>query len=386
MAAEHHAGRDAERRAGAGAGGHAPPSPFLWPLIWSASAGAAAASLFESAAQHWLALGDDTPPEPEWTTPNTVALELPSMRLRDFGKGERGRPTIVCAPYALHGATIVDFAPGHSLVEALRRGGLARPLVTDWRSATPEMRFFSIDTYLADLNVAVDELTPPVDLVGLCQGGWLALVYAARFPGKVGRLVLAGAPVDIDAAESPMSRAVRGLPLSTFESLVRLGDGRVLGRYVREAWAPALDAADAGHVLQAPAGLEPDRLRELEARFRHWYAWTVDLPGPYYLQAVDLLYRQNQIAQGRFVALGRRIDLADVRAPLFLLAARDDEIVPAEQLFAAAHLVGSADGAIETAIEPCGHLGLFLGAGTLGGAWTRIAHWLCADRLIAKAS
>jgi pimeloyl-ACP methyl ester carboxylesterase len=84
------------------------------------------------------------------------------------------------------------------------------------------MRFFSIDTYLADLNVAVDELTPPVDLVGLCQGGWLALVYAARFPGKVRRLVLAGAPVDVDAAESPMSRAVRGIPLSTFESLVRL--------------------------------------------------------------------------------------------------------------------------------------------------------------------
>jgi poly(3-hydroxyalkanoate) synthetase len=258
--------------------------------------------------------------------------------------------------------------------------------VTDWRSATPEMRFFSIDTYLADLNVAVDELTPPVDLVGLCQGGWLALVYAARFPGKVRRLVLAGVPVDVDAAESPMSRAVRGLPLSTFESLVRLGDGRVLGRHVREAWAPALDAADVGHVLQVPAGLEPDRLRELEARFRHWYAWTVDLPGPYYLQAVDLLYRQNQIAQGRFVALGRRIDLADVRAPLFLLAARDDEIVPAEQLFATAHLVGSADGAIETAIEPCGHLGLFLGAGTLGGAWMRIAHWLSADRMIAKAS
>jgi hypothetical protein len=33
----------------------------------------------------------------------------------------------------------------------------------------------------------------------------------------------------------------------------------------------------------------------------------------------------------------------------------------------AAHLVGSADGAIETAIKPCGRLGLFLGAGALGG-------------------
>jgi len=47
------------------------------------------------------------------------------------------------------------------------------------------MRFFSIDTYVADLNVAVDELGGTVNLVGLCQGGWLSLIYAARFPAKV---------------------------------------------------------------------------------------------------------------------------------------------------------------------------------------------------------
>jgi pimeloyl-ACP methyl ester carboxylesterase len=52
----------------------------------------------------------------------------------------------------------------------------------------------TIDSYLSDLNVAVDDIGPPVDLIGLCQGGWLSLVYAARFAGKVRRLVLAGAP------------------------------------------------------------------------------------------------------------------------------------------------------------------------------------------------
>ena len=138
-----------------------------------------------------------------WTTSNTVALELASMRLRNFSTGTEGPATLICAPYALHRATIADFAPGHSVVEALCQGGLSRVFVTDWRSAIPETRYFSIDNYLADLNVAVDELGPPVDLIGLCQGGWLALVYAARFPKKVRRLVLVGAPIDIAAAESP---------------------------------------------------------------------------------------------------------------------------------------------------------------------------------------
>src|SRR5580700_2702976 len=63
--------------------------------------------------------------------------------------------------------------------------------VTDWRPATPQMRFWSIDDYLATLNVLVDELGGAVDLVGLCQGGWMALIYAARFPGRVRKLVLA---------------------------------------------------------------------------------------------------------------------------------------------------------------------------------------------------
>src|SRR6202162_6380124 len=164
-----------------------------------------------------------------WTTSNTVALELASMRLRNFSTETGGPATLICAPYALHNATIADFAPGHSVVEALRQGGLSRVFVTDWRSATPETRYFSIDNCLADLNVAVDELGPRVDMIGLCQGGWLALVYAARFPKKVRRLVLVGAPIDIAAAESQLSRFVADVPLSLFDEFVRLGEGIVDG-------------------------------------------------------------------------------------------------------------------------------------------------------------
>ena len=132
-----------------------------------------------------------------WTTPNKIMLELSSMRLRSFSRTGSANPVLVCAPYAQHNALIADFAPRHSIVEALQSGSLDRVYVTDWRSASPDMRFLSIDSYLADLNVAIDEIGLPVDLIGLCQGGWMSLVYAARFPEKVRRLVLVGAPVDL---------------------------------------------------------------------------------------------------------------------------------------------------------------------------------------------
>src|SRR5262245_45752854 len=283
---------------------------FLWPALAAASASGAASAIAEELAQ--LATGHPPAtkaPEPPWTTANTIALALPSMRLRDFSDRPGGTATLICAPFSLHGAAIVDLAPGHSLVAALRGAGLSRIFVTDWRTAMPDMRFFSIDNYLADLNVAVDELGGAVDLVGLCQGGWMALAYAARFPGKTRKLVLAGAPIDIAAGNSKLSDLARNTPMAIFKELVDLGGGRILGHRVRQLWALSpLDREGVHHLLQSPDAIGSDAFRRLEARFHEWYAWTVDLPGTYYLQVVEQLFKENRLAGGSFEILGRPID------------------------------------------------------------------------------
>jgi hypothetical protein len=71
----------------------------------------------------------------------------------------------------------------------------------------------------------------------------------------------------------------------------------------------------------------PTTRRMLIALFREWYARPIDLPGTYYLQVVQWLFKDNQLATGRFAALGRLIDLSRVSCPIFLLAAHNDEIV-----------------------------------------------------------
>ncbi len=179
-----------------------PDDPMLWPL--------AATRLAVDTCLWWMERDRrdqrDASSLP-WTTPNAIALELATFRLRDFSRQQDGCPALICSPYALHRSQIADFAPGHSIVEALQRGGVNRLYLTDWRSASSDMRHLSIDNYLADLNVAVDEIGPPLDLIGLCQGGWMSLLYAARFPDKVRRLVLVGTPVDV-SVESELSRMV----------------------------------------------------------------------------------------------------------------------------------------------------------------------------------
>ena len=350
---------------------------WLWPLEATKLALHSYAQLFADQKS-----APSRAPEQEplvWTTPNAVVLELPSMRLREFSRGNRAQqPVVVCAPYALHGALIADFAPGHSLVEALQKDGVNRIYMPDWRSASPEMRYLSIDNYLADLNVAIDEIGAPVDLVGLCQGGWLSLVYAARFPGKVRRLVLAGAPVDI-STPSELSRMVAAVPQQAFEQMVQQGDGLVSGEHMLKLWNLPFNQQDVEAVLQRNLGDGSDEARMLLDRFDRWDRATLDLPGTYYLEVTDQVFRQNLIAKGRFIALGHGIDLAKVRVPVFLLAGEDDIVVPRDQAFATARLLGTRPPWLERACEPCGHLSLFMGRKALGHSWRRIARWLQAD-------
>lgn len=359
-----------------------PQLAFLWPALAAASASEVSALFARQMAS--LAVGTDDAPtraEPAWTTPNTIALELKAVRMRDFSTARTGMPVLICAPFALHGATAADVARGHSLVATLRDAGVTRLFVTDWRSATADMRFLAIDDYLAALNVLVDDLGGAVDLVGLCQGGWMSLLYAARFPAKVRKLVVAGAPIDIAAAPSGLSTLVDASPMTLFRELVKLGDGRVLGHKVLKLWgSEAADDGDIKETLQTPAAVDSPAFAALAMVFRAWHDWTVDLPGTYYLEVIEKLYRRNELAGGRFLALGRTVDLAQMRAPLYLLAARDDELVATAQLFATEHLVGTAAGQIHKALAPCRHLGLFMGQAILAEHWTPIAQWLTGCR------
>lgn len=360
------------------AGRHFPNLAFFWPALVAASTSEMTAWAAKQFANFAVGpAGDEVPSEPKWATPHTIVLELKTVRLRDFTTEKNCPPALLCAPLALHGAAVTDLAPGHSLVAALRAAGLRRLFVTDWRSATADMGFRGIDDYLADLNVLVDEIGAPVDLIGLCQGGWMALAYAARFPAKVRKLVLAGAPIDIEAAPSALSGHAEASPLEVFREMVRLGDGCLPGRRMMKFWGP--DAVDADSVRQLLQTAEPANSAtsaRLEELYREWYSWTIDLSGRYFLEVVEKLYKRNEIATGAFVALGRQVVLAAMTAPTFSLAASDDELVAPPQLFATERLIGTSAPNIAKALAPGRHVSLFVGKTTLDDVWPRIVRWI----------
>jgi poly(3-hydroxybutyrate) depolymerase len=358
-------------------GGQFPYAAFFWPALVAASAAETASSI----AAHFLELsgeadGSRLPQEPEGATPSKIALELQAVRLRDFTIAESGIPTLLCTPLALHGAAIADLAAGHSLVAALRGAGIERLFMVDWRSASADMRFLGIDEYLADLNVLVDCVGGLVDLIGLCQGGWLSLVYAGLFPAKVRKLVIAGAPVDIAARQSGLSAIAEATPLIMFQSLVNLGNGRVIGRNMAKFWGNDTGASDIREALQTLQPIGSLEFTQLEAIFRKWNSWTIDVPGTYYLEVIEKLYRRNELASGSFVALGQKIDLSRLRLPMYLLAGSGDDVVAPEQLLAVERLAGTQPEYLRHEVAPCNHLSLFMGRRTLEEYWPRIVRWM----------
>lgn len=351
--------------------------PAFWPIAMAAELAESGLSLFArnlEFVEEEIKIQDQARPEP--ATANRVRLDLRTMVLREYGKAG-GVPTLVNAPYAGHTAVIADYHKGQSLIETLLRNGLDHVLLTDWKSATEDMKDLEIDNYLEELVVAIDDLGGRVNLVGLCQGGWSSAMVAARFPDKVNFLVLAGAPIDTHAGDGPIKRMAHETPMSFYEELVELGGGRMLGKFMLQGWK---NLNPVEHYVREHVDLyehiaDPAYLAKKET-FERWYENPVDLPGRWYLQAIQQLFKENRLAKGKFVGLGRRLNLKDIECPTYLLAGEDDDITTPEQVLGADRLLGTPAKQIVKQTAPGGHIGLFMGSHTLAEVWPDIARWI----------
>jgi Protein of unknown function (DUF3141) len=210
--------------------------PAFWPMAMAASLAEQGAELYAKNlkfVEEEIKIHDEL--RPSLATPNTVRLDLRTMKLRDYGK-PGGLPTLVDAPHAGHTAMIADYHKGQSLIETLLANGIGHVALTDWKPATNDMKDLEIDNYLAEVIVAIDDLGGRVNLIGLCQGGWVSAMVASRFPNKVNSLVLAGSPIDTDAGDGPIKRMVHESPMSFYEELVELGGGLMKGKFMLQGW------------------------------------------------------------------------------------------------------------------------------------------------------
>jgi poly(3-hydroxyalkanoate) synthetase len=344
--------------------------------IWAGAAARRATplDLATQGALWWTSMTDRR--VPEWHLPHRTVLSTPFAHVHDFSPADAATdvvPTLVLPPQAGHSSHVVDFAPGQSQLTVLLEAGLTQLYAMEWRPATAATREVTITDYLDVIDRAIVHAGGRANLVGDCQGGWLATIYAALHPERVHTLTLAGAPIDFHAGESLIAASThvmtRAMGMAPYRTLVALNGGNMSGRAVLSNFILMQPQTELGRQLALLENLGDPQHVERYRAFEDWFKHTQDIPGAFYLWLVEHLFHKNELIDGRLVVDGRRADLADITCPLFLLAGARDHITPPAQLFAAADAVGTDPGEIVQRTSAGGHLGLFTGRQALTEDW-----------------
>ena len=323
----------------------------------------------------WSTMADRR--EPQWHLPNEIVLSTPFAALRDFTE-ERHRdddvvPTIVLPPQAGHSSTVVDYSPQQSQIAMIRASGLTRVYALEWKPATAASKNVSIDDYLTVVDRSIRRMGGKANVVGDCQGGWLAAIYAALHPERVNTLTLAGAPIDFHAGESVISATTKvtagTMGMAPYKALVALNGGNMSGRAVLSNFIGIQPQSEVSRQLQLLENIDDPMHVERYRVFEDWFKYTQDVPGTFYLWLVENLFWKNKLISGELEIGGRTVDMGAITCPVLLLAGSTDHITPPPQMFAATDVVGTPEKDITTRTATGGHLGLFMGRDALRHDW-----------------
>jgi poly(3-hydroxyalkanoate) synthetase len=325
----------------------------------------------------WAGVALDRRP-PSWTTPHQVVFETPVARLRDFSASTKTGvvPTLVLPPQAGHDSCIVDYSPNQSQMNAILEAGLERAFSLDWIGATAQTAGATIDDYLDVVDRAVEHCGGRVNLIGDCQGGWLAAIYAALYPERINTLTLAGAPIDFHTGEpvigEMMRRLAPGGDLRFYEMLVAADGGVLKGEHMLAGFILIQPGTEISKQFELLFNLHDPAHVERYREFEDWYKHTQDIPGAFYLWIVRHLFRDNELIAGQLKVRGHRVELSSIDMPLNLLAGATDHITPPDQVFALADHASTPPELVRRSVTTGGHLGLFMGREALREHWRPI--------------
>ncbi|UMZ74133.1 alpha/beta fold hydrolase [Natranaerofaba carboxydovora] len=331
-------------------------------------------------------------PEPYWSTPNEVSLEKDTLRLRYFPNKHKklGKPILVLPPQAGHHSNITDYSSNQSLVNTFHKYGFD-VYVAQWLSPNYKHKNFDISDYIRLTNDAVHNISSrtghdSIHLVGQCQGGWQAAMYASLFPQKISSLVVAAAPINLEAERGPLNDFIDNLPMSFYESLVASGFGLLKGDHMLAGFKnmdPHKHYYKKYIDLWNLIWLEDENGLERFDRFTNWYELTQDLPGKFYLEVVEKIFKNNGMVNPGTIELNDKIeakdkcvDLTKIDCPVILMAGEKDNITPPNQCLDMKNHISTPKKDIIEITTKGGHIGTLMGKSALKNHWTTVSKTL----------
>jgi len=301
--------------------------------------------------------------------------------------GPRRTKIPVLVTYAMVGHwNVLDLQDDRSFVKNLVEAG-CDVYVTDWGHPTPADQFDDfgdlINTYMGTFVDVIRERhnCDSINMLGICQGGVLSLLYAALHPETARNLVTVVTPVDFhaDLQEERLDTGfmnvwTRGLAGEDIDLLVE-SMGNIpgeLGGGMFSLMTPFRTLAKYNLTL-VQAGQDPDALMNY-FRMEKWLADRPDHTGAAARQWLKELYQENKLFRGELVVDGRNVDLKAVNMPVLNVYSETDTIVHPLSSKAMRGRVGSEN--YEEFPVAGGHIGILVARSKK--LCTKIADWLAA--------
>jgi polyhydroxyalkanoate synthase subunit PhaC len=293
-------------------------------------------------------------------TPGAVVFENELIQLIQYRPltDQVGTRPLLIVPPAINKFYVLDLEPANSFVRyAVEQGNTV--FMLSWRNVTAEQGHLTWDDYL-ELGIAqaIDSAlaitgADQLNALGFCVGGTLlgcgAGVLAAHGEQKIASLTFMTTMLDFsdpgeigllidEAGVAARERTIGkggimpGEELAFVFSTLRGND--LIWPYV------------SGNYLE---GRQPDAFDLL-----FWNADSTNLPGPMYCWYVRNTYLENNLCvSGKTVQCGAPLDLGQINVPTYVLASREDHIVPWRTAYRTTKLVS---GSVRFVLAASGHI------------------------------
>jgi polyhydroxyalkanoate synthase subunit PhaC len=242
---------------------------------------------------------------------------------------------------------ILDLSPKNSLVKYLTDLGHTVFMVS-WKNPTAEDRDVTMDDYLS-LGVlaaldAINKVVPKrkVHGVGYCIGGTLLTIAAATLAQKddarLASVTLFAAQTDF-SEPGELSVFISPAQLAMLEAMMwkkgvlesrQMGGAFQMLRTYDLLWSPAV----ATYVKGERLGVND---------LMSWNADGTRMAHRMHTDYLRQLYLNNDLAEGRYTALGETLDLGAVDVPMFVVGTETDHVAPWKSVYKVGKLVRSKD-------------------------------------------
>ncbi|MEM4285192.1 MAG: alpha/beta fold hydrolase [Candidatus Nitrosocaldus sp.] len=302
-----------------------------------------------------------------------VVYSKGKVRLLHY-RGGKGYPILIV--YAMiNRYHIMDVSKDKSVVRRLMDEGLDVYML-DWGHIGYEDEHLSLEDYIHILDEAVDRVREVsskdrISMLGYCWGGIVSLIYASLYKQKLNSLIVMAAPVDFDKDDGILAVWAKAI------------DAR---RLVAEYGHMNGQALDIAFLLRNPVRYTVMKYLNLWKRINdrafvetfyaveRWLYNTPNVPGRFYEQVIEDLYKGNMLVRGLLEVDGKRVDLKSIDLPILTIVAENDDLTAPASTLAVNDHISSKEKRVMSI--PGGHVGLCISSIAHKQLWPSVARWV----------